>query len=155
MAQKVRIGDVLEIRTPRGLAYAQYTHQNAKFGGLIRVLPGFYQERPVDLGPLVGGPSAFVVFYPVRAAVSQGVVSVVENRPVPEHAHDFPLFRSGTPDPITKKVGTWWFWDGEESWPVGTLTDEQRKMPIRMIVNHTGLVDLIAAEWKPQDDRRV
>ena len=154
MGRRAKPGDILEITTPKGLAYAQYTHQNAKLGGLVRVLPGFYSERPVDLGSLVAGPSAFVVFYPVRASVSQGVVTVVENRAVPEHARDFPLFRSGTPHPVTKKVQTWWFWDGEQSWPVGELSLDQRRMPIRMLVNHAGLEHLIVSEWTPEKDKR-
>jgi len=153
MAKKLRIGDVLEIETQRGLAYAQYTHRNEKFGSLIRVLPGFFLTRPKSLADLVRGPSSFVVFYPVRAAISQKVAKVVINEPVPEHAREFPLFRSGTPDPITNKVQTWWFWDGERGWPVGSLTPEQLKMPIRMIVNHTGLVQLINDEWKPENDK--
>jgi hypothetical protein len=42
--KRPRIGDVVEISTPRGLAYAQFTHKHVtppKFGALIRVAPGF------------------------------------------------------------------------------------------------------------------
>jgi hypothetical protein len=153
MAARTQVGDVLELQTPRGLAYAQYTHRNAKFGSLIRVLPGFYADRPVDLATLVSGPSTFVVFYPVRAAVSKGVATVVARVPVPQHASEFPLFRSGTPDPFSGKVNNWWLWDGEQSWPVGALSPDQRRLPIRMIVNHTGLIELIATEWTPEKDK--
>ena len=43
--KRPRIGDVVEISTPRGLAYAQFTHKHdapPKFGALIRVAPGYY-----------------------------------------------------------------------------------------------------------------
>lgn len=39
------IGDIVEIRTLRGFAYAQYTHEPAEFGSLIRVLPGLQQPE--------------------------------------------------------------------------------------------------------------
>ena len=38
-----RFGDVIEIATDKGLAYAQYTHEEPRFyGSLIRVLPGVF-----------------------------------------------------------------------------------------------------------------
>jgi hypothetical protein len=153
MGRRVRVGDVLEIETPKGFAYAQFTHKHDQFGALIRVLPGVYGSRPASLEEIVNGPSAFVVFYPVGAAVSRQVARVVDNMPIPEHAREFPLFRCGTPDLTTKKVKTWWFWDGIESWPVGELTADQRKMPVRMLVNHTALVELITSAWAPERDR--
>lgn len=155
MARKtLRVGDVIEIETLRGLAYAQYTHENVQYGSLIRVLPGFHESRPRDFAPLAALPSAFVVFYPVGAAVAQNVACVVMNVPVPAHARDFPLFRAGTRDPRTKRVREWWLWDGQRSWQVGSITSEQRKLPIRMIVNHNALVHLITTEWTPERDQQ-
>lgn len=153
MASRLRVGDVLEIPTPRGLAYAQYTHRNSQYGALIRVLPGFHRDRPPDFSSLAAQESAFVVFYPVGAALAQKVATLVANAPVPAQARDFPLFRAGIKDPIAKRVETWWLWDGHKSWPVGSLTKDQRKLPIRMLVNHTGLVHLIATEWTPEQDK--
>ena len=46
-----QIGDLIEIETPRGYAYAQYVYKQREqppMGSLIRVLPGFYRERPDD-----------------------------------------------------------------------------------------------------------
>ncbi|HKV70420.1 MAG TPA: hypothetical protein VJN62_04190 [Gemmatimonadales bacterium] len=152
MANRLRVGDMLEIQTPRGLAYAQYTHRNPQYGALIRVLPRFHRDRPADFLSLAAQESAFVVFYPVSAALTQRVVTLVANAPVPPPARDFPLFRAGVKDFITKRVEAWWLWDGKKSWPVGLLTREQRKLPVRMLVNHTGLVHLIATEWTPERD---
>lgn len=45
---KKRIGDVIEIRTSKGLAYVQYTHEYSKppkWGSLVRILQGFYEKR--------------------------------------------------------------------------------------------------------------
>jgi len=153
MARRARVGDVIEIATPKGLAYAQFTHKHDQFGPLIRVLPGIHAARPGNLADIVNGPSAFMIFYPVGAAAKRQLVNVVENVPVPEHSRGFPLFRCGTPDVITKKVKAWWFWDGNESWPVGALTPEQKKMPIRILVNHDALVNMITSQWTPETDR--
>ena len=67
----------------------------------------------------------------------------------------FPLFRAaGIPDSRTWKVDTWWLWDGEKEWRVGAITEEQRKLPIRGIVNHEALVSYIERDWTPEADRR-
>ena len=64
----------------------------------------------------------------------------------------FPTFRAGTPDPVTRKVETWWWWDGEREWRVGPLTPEQRAFPIRGVWNDTMLVARLEAGWTPATD---
>jgi hypothetical protein len=86
--------------------------------------------------------------------VNRRLVRVVGRPAIPPHAPSFALFRAGTPHPITKRVERWWFWNGEESWPVGDITPEQRKMPLRFATNHAGLVHLIVTDWTPEADRR-
>jgi hypothetical protein len=57
-AKPPRLGDVIEIPTDRGLAYAQYTHEAKGFyESLIRVLLGLFASRPSDLRSLVNGES--------------------------------------------------------------------------------------------------
>lgn len=155
MRKSIRIGDVIEIVTSKGLAYAQYTHEHSSppgYGSLIRVLPGFYDERPRDFSELVKAKHRFVKFFPLRAAVREGIVTILANEPVPPEAKEFPIFRAGVADPKTGKVKAWWFWDGEKSWKVGRITKKQRKMPIRGLVNDTKLVELIESGWTPEND---
>jgi hypothetical protein len=45
MMRPARIGDVVEIPTARGLAYAHLTHKAPIYGHLIRVVEGFH---PLD-----------------------------------------------------------------------------------------------------------
>ena len=45
MAQKIKLGDVLQVLTSEGVAYAQVTHKYSKFGFLIRVFSGFYAKN--------------------------------------------------------------------------------------------------------------
>jgi hypothetical protein len=142
---RVRLGDVLEIDTPAGLAYFQYTHQHDVYGGLIRVLSGTYRSRPAALSELTQQQERFVVFFPVRAAANRGLVRIVAQEPIPEHARSFPIFKSGRP-------GNWWLWDGEREWRVAELTAAQRRLPSRAIWNDTMLAARIASGGSPEDD---
>jgi hypothetical protein len=147
-----KIGDIIEIKTKRGLAYAQFTHKHPLYGSLIRILPGFFDKRPVDLKRLAAGETRYVTFFPLGSAVSRGYVAIAGNAPVPEFAQAFPTFRSGTPDQKTLKVATWWLWDGEKEWRIGALTPEQRKLSLRGVWTYTYLIDKLESDWSPESD---
>lgn len=149
---KVRVGDVFEILTDRGLAYAQYTHRNPLYGELIRVLPGFFDQRPSEYGELVRRPARFCTFFPLRAAAAKRVVIIVANEPVPAEAQGFPIFRAGVVNPTTGKVDVWWLWDGDKEWRVGQLSEQERRLPIRGVWNDTLLIERITSGWTPETD---
>ncbi len=153
MAKKIRIGDVVEIPTARGLAYAQFSHQNGEYGALLRVLPGFHECRPGDFVDLVLASEAFVTFFPLQAALNRGIFVLVANHPVPEAALEFPLFRAGSVDPASGKVKIWWLWDGHKEWKVGELTPQQQILPVRGIWNDTLLVERIESGWRPINEK--
>lgn len=142
---RASIGDVFEITTPAGLAYFQYTAQHPMYGGLIRVLPGTYDERPLSVSELVRRRERYFVFFPVRAAAYRGLVATLGAHDIPPHARAFPLFKAG-------RNPNWWLWDGEREWPVGKLTLEQRSLPSRGIWNLAMLASRIASGWSPEDD---
>jgi hypothetical protein len=53
-------GDVIEIPTACGLAYAQFVQlDRVSHGHVVRVLPGFFESRPDDVAALVEGPERF------------------------------------------------------------------------------------------------
>jgi hypothetical protein len=149
---KLKIGDVVEIKTANGLVYAQYTHKHKQFGALLRVFRRFYEARPDDFVKLVEDKPTFMCFFPLNAAVDRNIVSIAGNVMVPSEAQAFPIFRDGIVDPATRKVGVWWLWDGEEEWRVGELTAEQRKLSIREVLNDTLLIERIEAGWTPETD---
>ena len=149
---KVKIGDILEIPTAKGFAYAQYTHQHSQMGGLIRVFDPLFESRPSDLSKLVDESVRFSTFLPVRAAVKQGIFKIADHQEVSAQNQLFPLFRGGNADLKTKKVAVWWLWDGQKAWKVGSLTPEQRQLPIREVLNDTMLVKLIEDGWTPAND---
>lgn len=152
MAKRIRIGDVIEIPTAKGLAYAQFSNTHPRYGALLRVLPGFLNSRPSDFLELAQQPETFVTFFPLQAAVGRNIFEIVGNVPVPDFARPFPLFRTGVEDPETRKVKVWWLWDGKKEWKVGDITTEQRKLPLRGIWNDTLLIERIEEGWTPSTD---
>ena len=148
---RLKLGDVVEISTPKGLAYSQYINKHRQYGALLRVFSRLHDRRPDAIGAATDDVQ-FICFFPLQAAVDQGIVAVVGNTPVPKEASEFPTFRAGVVDPATGKVAVWWFWDGEKEWRVGTLTPEQRSMPIRGVWNDTILIERIVAGWRPETD---
>lgn len=153
--KRPKIGDIIEIPTRSGFAYAQFTHKHNLYGALLRVYNTIYQTKQaldaIQSVVSVREPD-FSVFFPLGAAVHRGIVSIVGNAPIPEKHKPFPLFRDGIANPETKKVEIWWLWDGEKEWPVGEISDEQRRLPIRGVWNDTLLVERIESGWTPETD---
>lgn len=149
---KLKIGDVVEIKTEKGLAYAQYAHKHKQYGALLRVFGNFYGTRPSDFAEHVKSKPAFMCFFPLSAAADQGIVLIVDCVALPLEAQTFPTFRAGVVDPATHKVGVWWLWDGEKEWRVGELTAEQRRLSIRGVWNDTLLIERIESGWTPETD---
>ncbi len=152
MAKRARIGDIIEVATKRGLAYAQLTHVHGEFGALLRVFRGFHESRPQHLSELIRHDTQFQAFFPLQAAVNRKIVTVVGNEPISDRLKEFPVFRSGLPDPGSRTVSTWFLWDGHRSWRVGKLSPAQRKMPIRGIINDTLLIERIESGWTAESD---
>ena len=152
---KVKIGDLVEIKTSKGLAYALYTHRHEKpprYGAMLTVFEGLHASRPPRIECVAESRVQFTTFFPLSAAVQQGIVEVVGNVPVPEHLTTFPVFRNGVVNPRTKRVDDWWLWDGERSWRVGRLLPEQYKLPIEGVWNDTLLIERIEQHWRPEND---
>lgn len=153
--KRPQIGDIIEIPTPKGLAYAQYSHEDPLMGSLLRVLPGLNAVRPAGFSDLVRMPERFVVFFPLKAAVARGTVQVVSQEQIPERCRPFPLFRGGNRNRATGRIEEWWLWDGQREWRVGKLAPEHRNLPLREIWNDTLLIERIAEGWSPSDIDRV
>jgi hypothetical protein len=149
---KLKIGDVVEIKTAKGLVYAQYVHKHKQYGSLLRVFGDFHNVRPNGFAELVKNKPTFMCFFPLNAAVDRGIVSIVDNVELPTEAQAFPVFRAGVIDPSTRKVRVWWLWDGEKEWRVSDLNAEQRKFPIRGVWNDTLLIERIESGWTSETD---
>jgi hypothetical protein len=155
---RVKIGDVIEIKTCEGLAYALFTHKHddpPRYGSVIRVFDRLCQSRPDDLLRVVNGEVRFSIFFPLQAAINKEVVGVIGHAPVPDKLVSFPIFRTGSRNEQTGKVDCWWLWDGKREWRVGSLTAEQRRLPIRETWNDTMLIQRIEEGWRPETDSRA
>lgn len=147
MAKKIRVGDVLQILTSQGVAYAQVTHKHVEFGFLIRVFPGFHTEHPKDFSVIVEDEPQFSAFFVVQSAVNQGLLSVVANVPVPETLQVFPTFRSRNGGP----GGSIWLWDGEESHRLERdISSEELKCSTRGIISAPLLVERVENNYKAE-----
>lgn len=87
MPSKPKIGDVIAVRTRKGLAYAQYTHEKDSWGSLLRVLHGQHQSRPESLGELVHSKAVFSIFFPLSAAIRKRIFEIVGHTEVPDETH--------------------------------------------------------------------
>lgn len=107
-------GDVVEIETPKGLAYVQVTHQHPVYSEIIRALPGLHLRRPREFGSLAAADAAFKAMVPLSDAIRRGKLrgARVDAVPVPAGDRPFPTFRLPIRDRASNVV-YWWFWDGD------------------------------------------
>ena len=155
MKRSLKIGDVLEVPTPRGLAYVQYTHYQKSMGTLIRVLPGFHQSKPADFVELAKAKELYFVFCPVETLVNQGFLRVASNECVPDSAVRFPpMRRRGFVRPLAKGggVSSWTIVEGKKERRVEKLTAAQARLSIVSAWNLGMLVLRLTEGWVPEDD---
>lgn len=149
-----RIADVIEIPTPKGLAYAHYTHKHEappRYGSLLRVFSGFHQERPSEFSAMVLQPPQFMTFFPLGAACNRGIVRIAGSEPVPSHAQAWPVFRNAMMGPNGHIVSDWWLWDGEKEWKIGKLAKGMEHYPPHGTINDTILIERIVNGWRHEN----
>lgn len=150
---RVRIGDVIEIATSSGMAYVQLTHRHSTpphYGDLVRVLPGIFEQRPIDIEHLVQQLERFACFCAVSTYSSRGEAEVIGNYAIPEHCKPFPVFKQSNwrvpaPDMV------WYLWDGVQENKVDKLPPEAIDYPVREIPDLKVLCDRIESNWHPRD----
>jgi hypothetical protein len=143
-----RIGDVVEIQTKKGLAYAQFTHSHKRYGALLRVFGEFFARRPNDFTRLVTQPSLFEAFFPLGSACAQNIVAIVANESI-ALPREFPMFRTGIEN-MKGVVECWWLWDGETEQRIGELKQGMERYPIRGVINDTLLIERIEDGWRAE-----
>ncbi|MGA1833425.1 hypothetical protein [Rhizobium wenxiniae] len=149
MAKRLKLGDIFQILTSRGVSYAQYTHRNAEYGYLIRVFSKAYRQVPRDFSVVVEGELQFSTFFPAQSAVNQGLISVVANAPVPSQLKHFPIFRSRNGGP----GGSLWLWDGAISTRLERdLRPEEMRYPTRAMVSAPLLIERIEVGYRAETD---
>ncbi|QFS83596.1 hypothetical protein FIU97_12210 [Roseivivax sp. THAF40] len=140
-------GDVVEIHTGKGLAYAQITHNHGSYPSVVRALGGLFDTRPSDLAALVAGDSLFVAMIPLGSAMERvgRSCAVVANIEVPDAQKAFPTFRM----PIRDKKGEivyWWFWDGRGLSYDVELDAQQESLPMREVMTGARFIERLETQ---------
>ena len=151
LTSRPQVGDVIEIPTPKGLAYAQYTHKHRNYGELLRVFRGFHELRPEQFDDLVRAEPQFSTCFPLGPACAKRLVRIVASELISVAHKDFPTFRAAVMGK-DGAWGTWWLWDGEKEWPVGKLSPGMELLPLRGIIDDTLLVERIVNGWRHEHD---
>ncbi len=156
---KASVGDIVEIKTPVGLAYVQYTHAGGTSGELVRVLPGLYENRPSDLAQLARQKELYFVFYILNYGLRAGQAEIVSNQPVPEWAKPHPIMRHSAATDETGKTIRWRIISAASRLTLEELrrtpllfqlTPEQEKLSIHEIWPHAAMVKQLARGWTPE-----
>lgn len=152
--KRAKFGDLVEVRTPRGLAYVQYTSKHPRYSDTIRVLPGLFEQRPpADELRALSTQEGYFVFYLVSLAVRHGLVEIIGNYPIPAGL-DAPakLLRVGFIAP-GGKVMTWVLLEGsKETLIKRALTPEEKRLSRAQMWNHEYLVQRLAEQWRPEHE---
>ena len=151
-----RLGDVIELPVAGRYAYLQYVNHHReppRFGALIRVLPGLFEQRPDSLDGLCSRPEGFIAFFPLGAALRGNHGSIVGNKEIPIAFNQWPLFK-GYNENIETGDRTWWLWDGRKSWCIGKLNADQYDLPMHETINLTCLHNRILRGWAARDEVR-
>lgn len=130
-APDLRAGDVVEIQTSAGLAYAHLTHLHPSYPPAVRALRDLHERRPGDPAALANGPAAFTAMVELGAGLSRlgRRFEVVANVPPADPA--FPTFRMPVRD-REGRVVYWWFWDGDTLRHAASGEDEA--LPLREVM---------------------
>jgi hypothetical protein len=137
-------GDVVEIRTHKGRAYAQVTHDHPSYPSVVRVLEGYFEDRPQDMAELVSGQSRFTAMIPLESALTRlgREFETVGTFDIPAAISRFPTFRM----PIRDKTGQivyWWLWDGQGLSYKIDLDEAESKLPTREVMTAKRFTELL------------
>jgi len=140
-------GDLLKVAVDGGSAHLHYLGKHPEYGDAVRVVASeCMPEASSDRDTLLA--EGYVAFYPVVAAVSQGLVDVVGHHGTVTQVPS-KLRRPGARS-NDGRVLAWVIEEGGAEAVTKTLTPEQRALPIAVIWNHEMLCTRIREGWRPE-----
>lgn len=147
----LEIGAIVEIRTAKGLAYAQYTHRHPSCGEVVRLLPGLHRKRQQDFDALVQSQTSKYLLVPLKKALAgEGApLAIVGWQALPPSEQRFPTFRMAICD-RQGNVLYWWLWDGAAVWPRTELTEDEQQLPFRVVRSVEELIAELERETAPE-----
>ncbi len=126
--------------------YIHYVGRDKEYGDAIIACPRVFTEPPPDLSQVFD--DGYFIFYPVTAAVAQGLAHVVGHLPSPGMPARFR--RAGAR--VGRHISTWIIQDGPLDTVKSELSEEERRLPLAAIFSHQFLVNRIAEGWRPEMD---
>lgn len=158
-----QIGDILEVETPVGFAYLQYTHEEPSMGSLVRILPGLYQSRPKDVSDLVRKEEVYFTFYTLKDSLRKRYIRIISNETVPEKAKAYPKMRVSNGQDSSGKALSWSVVRADTPFTLDELrkaprytqlTTDLARLSVHAIWPHPLLVKRLAQGWTPEDSEK-
>lgn len=143
--KRSKLGDIYELKTPKGRVYLQYVYKDKMLGYLIRVLTGVYKTRPDNFSGIVE-KEEFFIFFPLVTAINQKTVEFVNFSELKTIKK--PQYMRARHQIKEKLIG--WHIVNTDTWErklVKNLTAEQRKMSPWEIWNDTTLLHHLSEGW--------
>lgn len=144
----LKIGDVFEIETSKGIAFFQYVHKDETIGSLIRILPSLHEGTQNDLlNDLVKQKELYFIHFPLGPALSRGIVRKVGNYPI---SNEFVLPQKFRDSYIVNGEFICWHIVDYETWKrdrVEVLTHEQKQLSPWGTWNDTMLKEKLVEGW--------
>lgn len=145
--KKIKEGDIFEINTPKGKAYLHYIYKDKVIGELIRVLPGLFNDKPVDINKLVAlEEEQFMVFFPLAYAYKKKIVQLTGEYP----STSFTKPKFMRTEFFVKGEFLGWHIIDTDSWQrvlVKNLSEDQQKLSPWGIWNDTLLIEKLTDNW--------
>jgi hypothetical protein len=135
-------GDIVEMETPRGFAYAQVSHDHPSYPQVVRVFDRIFDRRIDDTDALVRLPVQFLAMISLAAVLERKRCArrLVGNVPVSE---PFPVFRT----PVRGKQGEiiyCWLWDGRSLSIEADVAGPHQNAPLREVMGVGDFWDRLA-----------
>jgi hypothetical protein len=146
--KRAKPGEVFRVDTSGGFIYLQFLGRHPEYGDAVLVCPKKMRREPLELHAIFN--SAYAVFYPISAAIKQGLVRRVGFFPTP-----------GIPT-RWRRPGAWvrdrietWIIEDESAGEIlrRELTEDERRLPIAEIWNHEMLIQRVSEGWQPMFER--
>ena len=157
--KKPMIGDIVNAKTPAGLAHLQYTHDGRGMGALVRVLPGLYSSRPTDFAQLARQRELYFTSYTLQHAVRNSDAEIIPHQPVPEWAKPYPMMRHSADSDAKGKTLVWRIVRADTRFTFENLqraprhrelTPDLAMLSIRALWPHPSLLRKLTKGWTPE-----
>lgn len=147
---KIQLGDIFEIKTPKGSAYLHFIAKDTMGIEVVRVLSDLYQKRPESFDELIKKKERYIISFPLKSANNKNIVEKVGH--ISSDGYHYPQFMR-TPHNIRGEFLGWHIVNTSTLIRklVSKLSTEQKKLSPWGVWNDTLLIDRLANNWKLEE----